>query len=167
MEKDGCRMAKIRGRAEGKIEKLWHCAPAATGPKLLSAHRFREAANSVAAESTVSVQPKASKLRASWRHRFSDYYDRHMFGLFLPGRASIMANDESFEPRLGRMRAGGSGKRARKFLHRVLGAANLARGGAATGRGRSGFTGSRIGRGAGVAACLSAAIATPPFASAA
>jgi len=65
-----------------------------------------------------------------------------------------MANDESFEPRLGRMRAGGSGKRARKFLHRVLAAANLARGGAATGRGRSGFTGSRIGRGAGVGRVL-------------
>ena len=37
-----------------------------------------------------------------------------------------MPNDEDFEPRLGRMRAGGSGKRARKFLHRVLAAANLA-----------------------------------------
>ena len=65
-----------------------------------------------------------------------------------------MANDEDFEPRLGRMRAGGSGKRARKFLHRVLAAANLARGGASTGRGRSGFTGSRIGRGAGVGRVL-------------
>ena len=65
-----------------------------------------------------------------------------------------MANDENFEPWLGRMRAGGSGKRARKFLHRVLAAANLARGGAAIGRGRSGFTGSRIGRGAGVGRVL-------------
>ena len=65
-----------------------------------------------------------------------------------------MANDEEFEPWLGRMRAGGSGKRARKFLHRVLAAANLARGGAAIGRGRSGFTGSRIGRGAGVGRVL-------------
>ena len=77
-----------------------------------------------------------------------------MVGLFLAGRALIMPNDEDFEPRLGRMRAGGSGKRARKFLHRVLAAANLARGGAAIGRGRSGFTGSRIGRGAGVGRVL-------------
>jgi type IV secretory pathway VirD2 relaxase len=67
-----------------------------------------------------------------------------------------MASEDDFEPRLGRMRAGGKAKRPRKFLHRVLAAANLARGGARTGKGRSDFTGSRIGRGAGVGRVLSA-----------
>ena len=67
-----------------------------------------------------------------------------------------MASEDDFEPRLGRMRAKGKGKQARKFLHRVLAAANLARGGARTGKGRSNFTGSRIGRGAGVGRVLSA-----------
>ena len=69
-----------------------------------------------------------------------------------------MTSDDDFEPRLGRMRAGGkgNGKRARKFLHRVLAAANLARGGAPLAARRSGFTGSRIGRGAGVGRVLSA-----------
>ncbi|GAA4779387.1 relaxase/mobilization nuclease RlxS [Stakelama sediminis] len=67
-----------------------------------------------------------------------------------------MADDEDFEPRLGRMRAGGRGKRARKFLHRVLAAANLARGGVPFTSRKSGFTGSRIGRGAGVGRVLSA-----------
>ena len=41
-----------------------------------------------------------------------------------------MADDDSFEPRLGRQRQQG-GKRARRYLGRVLAAANLARGGAA------------------------------------
>ena len=67
-----------------------------------------------------------------------------------------MTSDDDFEPRLGRMRAGGKGRRARKFLHRVLAAANLARGGAPMPSRRSGFTGSRIGRGAGVGRVLSA-----------
>lgn len=67
-----------------------------------------------------------------------------------------MTGDDDFEPRLGRMRAGGKGRRARKFLHRVLAAANLARGGAPIAARRSGFTGSRIGRGAGVGRVLSA-----------
>lgn len=66
-----------------------------------------------------------------------------------------MASDDEFEPRLGRMRARGS-TRGRKFLHRVLAAANLARGGAAASGTRRGFTGSRIGRGAGVGRVLSA-----------
>src|SRR3546814_8721844 len=66
-----------------------------------------------------------------------------------------MANDEDFEPRPGRIRGGGKGKGGRKFLHRVFAAANLARGGAALPSRRSGFTGSRIGRGAGVGRVLS------------
>jgi len=65
-----------------------------------------------------------------------------------------MADENDFEPRLGRMRSGG-GKRARMYLGRVLAAANLARGGAAMFGSRSkGFTGSRIGRGAGVGRVL-------------
>ena len=67
-----------------------------------------------------------------------------------------MATDDDFEPRLGRMRSRGKGKQARKFLSRVLAAANLARGGAAGRSRKSGFTGSRIGRGAGVGRVLSA-----------
>lgn len=68
-----------------------------------------------------------------------------------------MGDDDDFEPRLGKIRSGGA-KQSRKFLHRVLAAANLARGGAG-GRGssrKSRFDGSRIGRGAGVGRVLSA-----------
>lgn len=65
-----------------------------------------------------------------------------------------MADDNDFEPKLGRMRARGGG-RSRKYLHRVLAAANLARGGAAFSGGRScTFSGSRIGRGSGVGRVL-------------
>ena len=64
-----------------------------------------------------------------------------------------MADDEQFEPRLGRIRNRG-GKRARTYLSRVLAATNLARGGAAMFDGRRGFSGSRIGRGAGVGRML-------------
>lgn len=64
-----------------------------------------------------------------------------------------MFNDDDFEPRLGRMRAKGSKKR-RKFLSRVLAAANLARGGSAAPDRRSRFDGSRIGRGSGVGRLL-------------
>lgn len=66
-----------------------------------------------------------------------------------------MATDDDFEPRLGRAKSRG-GKQHRKFLHAVLAATNLARGGAASGGRRRGFTGSRIGRGAGVGRVLSA-----------
>ena len=64
-----------------------------------------------------------------------------------------MADDDSFEPRLGKMRHQGA-KRARKYLGRVLAATNLARGGAFTSSGKRAFTGSRIGRGAGVGRVL-------------
>ncbi|MDF0541202.1 relaxase/mobilization nuclease RlxS [Sphingobium sp. H39-3-25] len=65
-----------------------------------------------------------------------------------------MADDDSFEPRLGRQRSQG-GKRARRYLGRVLAAANLARGGtAAPGLARGAFSGTRIGRGAGVGRML-------------
>ncbi|WP_206240166.1 DUF3363 domain-containing protein [Novosphingobium terrae] len=63
-----------------------------------------------------------------------------------------MAQDDDFHPRLGRIgnKGRGSGKR---FLGRVLAAANLARGGAGR-AGKSGFSGSRIGRGSGVGRVL-------------
>ena len=64
-----------------------------------------------------------------------------------------MSSDDDFEPHLGRMRAKGN-KRARKFLSRVLAAANLARGGSALAGRRSRFDGSRIGRGSGVGRVL-------------
>ena len=65
-----------------------------------------------------------------------------------------MTDETDFEPHLGRMRSTG-GKRARKYLGRVLAAANLARGGAATmGGARKAFSGSRFGRGAGIGRLL-------------
>lgn len=66
-----------------------------------------------------------------------------------------MATDDDFTPYLGRSRTK-SARRARTYLSRVLAAANLARGGAMMGRGRSGFAGSRYGRGAGVGHVLGA-----------
>src|SRR5579859_7812577 len=64
-----------------------------------------------------------------------------------------MAQDDEFEPKLGRIRSPGGG-RGRKYLHRVLRAAALA-GGRSNG-GRSKFRGSQIGRGASVGRLLSA-----------
>lgn len=64
-----------------------------------------------------------------------------------------MADDEDFLPRLGRQNARGS-KGGRRYIGRVLAAANLARGGGRNRSGNSGFKGSRIGRGAGVGRML-------------
>lgn len=64
-----------------------------------------------------------------------------------------MTDDDDFLPRLGKQRARGS-KGERRYIGKVLAAANLARGGAANGRSKSGFTGSKIGRGAGVGRML-------------
>ncbi len=64
-----------------------------------------------------------------------------------------MSDDFDFEPRLGRMRAKGS-KKARKFLSKVLAAANLSRGGTAGSSRHARFDGSRIGRGSGVGRVL-------------
>ncbi|WP_372502303.1 relaxase/mobilization nuclease RlxS [Tistrella mobilis] len=63
-----------------------------------------------------------------------------------------MFDDDDFKPKLGKIRSRGS-KGGRKFLHQVLAASNLARGGAGGTR-KSRFTGSRIGRGAGVGRVL-------------
>jgi len=67
-----------------------------------------------------------------------------------------MADDNRFEPRLGRQNARGKARGAKPVLHRVLAAILLARGGVASGRSKRGFTGSRIGRGAGVGHVLGA-----------
>lgn len=65
-----------------------------------------------------------------------------------------MADDDSFEPHLGHQRNQGI-KRPRRYLGRVLAAANLARSGGVGSRPVSrNFTGSRIGRGAGVGRLL-------------
>lgn len=64
-----------------------------------------------------------------------------------------MSSDNEFEPRIGRMRAGGS-KKGRKYLSKVLAAANLARGGAGSASRSRRFDGSRIGRGSGVGRVL-------------
>lgn len=58
-----------------------------------------------------------------------------------------MNKDDEFEPRLGRMRGPGKPK-GKKYLHRVLAAANLAGGGSAAPARLGRFDGSRIGRGA-------------------
>ncbi|WP_375403010.1 relaxase/mobilization nuclease RlxS [uncultured Sphingomonas sp.] len=63
-----------------------------------------------------------------------------------------MAGDDGLEPHLGKMRA--KGKAGRPFLSRVLAASNLARGGATGAGSRRAFTGSRVGRGAGVGRVL-------------
>lgn len=60
-----------------------------------------------------------------------------------------MSDDDDFKPKLDKIRSRGS-KSGRKFLHQVLAASNLARGGG----GKSNFSGSRIGRGAGVGRVL-------------
>ena len=64
-----------------------------------------------------------------------------------------MADDDDFLPRLGRQRARGS-KADRRYLGKVLAAANLARGGAFRAARKGGFSGSRIGRGAGIGRML-------------
>lgn len=67
-----------------------------------------------------------------------------------------MSTTDDFEPQLGRPGDRGRKPKPRKFLSRVIAAANQARGGT-PGRSRpSAFTGSRIGRGAGVGRVLSA-----------
>src|SRR3546814_3111501 len=77
-----------------------------------------------------------------------------MIGLSLPPKAPIMSTYDDFEPRLGRLGDKGQKPRPRKFLSRVIAAANLARGGAPGRARQSAFTGSRIGRGAGVGRVL-------------
>ncbi|MDV3455870.1 relaxase/mobilization nuclease RlxS [Sphingomonas sp. HF-S4] len=70
-----------------------------------------------------------------------------------------MSGEDDFEPRLGRMRAGGS-KGGRSYLHRVLQAAGLA---GSANRGGSGFHGNRIGRGAGIGRLLASGDALGRF----
>ena len=65
-----------------------------------------------------------------------------------------MVQDDDFELRLGKIRSLG-GRRGRKYLHRVLRATNLAKGGSGVSR-KSRFSGSRIGRGAGIGRVLAA-----------
>ena len=62
-----------------------------------------------------------------------------------------MASDDDFEPRLGRIRSGGS-KRGAGYLRRVLKAVSLA--GSRSGSGAARFQGNRIGRGAGAGRVL-------------
>jgi hypothetical protein len=60
------------------------------------------------------------------------------------------ADNDIFEPRLGRQRHQGA-TRPRRYLGRVIAATNLARAGAAgSGQAKSSFAGTRIGRGAGI-----------------
>jgi len=67
-----------------------------------------------------------------------------------------MADENEFEPKIGRPKSRG-GKQARKYLGRILAAANLSRGGRRTSGGtKKAYSGSRYGRGAGVGRMLSA-----------
>ena len=65
-----------------------------------------------------------------------------------------MADDENFVPRVGRQRAS-RGPKARRYVGRVVAAANLARGAGPGRKGRAGFSGHRYGRGAGIGRLLS------------
>ncbi|WP_116092555.1 relaxase/mobilization nuclease RlxS [Sphingomonas crusticola] len=66
-----------------------------------------------------------------------------------------MTSENEFEPRLGRMRKNGGAARTRRYTGRVLAAANLARGGPLlVNSSANGFSGSRMGRGAGVGRLL-------------
>jgi len=64
-----------------------------------------------------------------------------------------MPDDNDFEPRLGRMRSTGGG-RGRRYLGRVIAAANLARGGIGKGRQGKAFSGHRHGNAAGIGRLL-------------
>lgn len=92
----------------------------------------------------------------NWRHRFSYVRPACMIAFPLSTTARNMPTEDDFEPRLGRPGDKGRKPRPRKFLSRVIAAANLARGGGLGGSRKSAFTGSRIGRGAGVGRLLSA-----------
>jgi hypothetical protein len=136
-------------KAEGKIKKLWH----RWRHKLLSAHRF------LGLEAVLLGRGqcrKARKSRISAKFCGTDFHARGAGAISgLSGWIGCaMAGEDEFEPRLGRMRAKGKGAKARKFMSRVIAAANLARGGAASKSARSKFTGSRIGRGAGAGRVL-------------
>ena len=64
-----------------------------------------------------------------------------------------MADDDDVTPRLGRQRAS-RGPQARRYLGRVIAAANLARGAGPGFKGKGSFSGHRYGRGAGVGRLL-------------
>lgn len=66
-----------------------------------------------------------------------------------------MPSNDDLEPHLGRIGDKGRKPRPRKFISRVIAATNLARGGASGRARQSAFSGSRIGRGAGVGRVLS------------
>ncbi|MGQ2929813.1 MAG: hypothetical protein ACT6Q3_05020, partial [Sphingopyxis sp.] len=91
-----------------------------------------------------SLSPPGANPREFW-HRFS----KGQGAVILP----VMIDDDDFEPRLGRMRARGK-SRGKKYLHRILAAANLAGVVVNGSRRRTRFDGSRIGRGSGVGRVL-------------
>src|SRR3546814_16375971 len=78
-----------------------------------------------------------------------------MIGVSPSPEAPFMPSNDDFEPHLGRLSDKGRKPRPRKFISRVIAAANLARGGASGRARQSAFTGSRIGRGSGVGRVLS------------
>jgi len=104
---------------------------------------------------TVPGWQKAALFRRIRRHRFSYLGAARMITPPFPKMAPMMTPEDDFEPRLGRIGDKGEKPRPHAFRSRVIAAANLARGGASGQARGSGFTGSRIGRGAGVGRVLS------------
>jgi type IV secretory pathway VirD2 relaxase len=94
----------------------------------------------------VPVFPETAEFGGAARHRFSAMPGWPMI-------AGLMPSDDQFEPELGRLRARGS-RRQGRFLGRVIAATNVARGGGPGTSGKAGFSGSRIGRGAGAGRLL-------------
>jgi type IV secretory pathway VirD2 relaxase len=103
----------------------------------------------------VLVVPQSTHFRHFWRHCRSQALLGTIVVAGADRVAAMSTDDDTFEPRLGRMRSQ-SGKRARKYLHRVLAAASLARGGVAMAGSGGSFKGSRIALGAGVGRMLGA-----------
>ena len=128
-------------------------AAAPSVPQVIVCTSFFGIFNGTVGVRTVPTALAAAENRRVCRHRFSlGSLDAMSVGKCRT-KDCRMSEDEHFKPRLGRMRAKG-GKRGRSYLHRVLAAANLARGGGAIGRSGRSFFGSRIGRGSGVGRML-------------
>src|SRR3546814_14689812 len=101
----------------------------------------------------------AATLRISWGRLApisKGSFRGHSIGVY---EERTVFDDDDFKPKLGKIRSRGS-TGGRKFLHQVLAASNLARGGAGGTR-KSRFPGSRIGVARPSAACSPVPTAMP------
>ena len=150
-QQEGGNRRQERFRREGGVRQDKAMALVRHNP--LSAHRFL---------GLFLAPPFTDQCRSTRKGRHSAMFGGTGFHMIrwascshfhAPG-ITMMADDDSFLPTLGRQRQQG-GKRARRYLGRVLAAANLARSGAPTSAlARGAFSGTRIGRGAGVGRIL-------------